>query len=90
MSSSLAGFTGRYATALYELADEAGRVDAVAADLKKIGAANFVGSYRLFVPADGSTAVEFVGQYRLAPHHTECSAKFEMTEIHLLPVILIV
>ena len=36
MSSSLAGFTGRYATALYELADEAGRVDAVAADLKKI------------------------------------------------------
>ena len=36
MSSSLAGFTGRYATALYELADEAGRVDAVAEDLKKI------------------------------------------------------
>ena len=36
MSSSLAGFTGRYATALYELAEEAGRTDAVAEDLKKI------------------------------------------------------
>ena len=36
MSSSLAGFTGRYATALYELAEEAGRTDAVADDLKKI------------------------------------------------------
>jgi F-type H+-transporting ATPase subunit delta len=36
VSSSLAGFTGRYATALYELADEVGRVDAVAKDLKKI------------------------------------------------------
>ena len=36
MSSSLAGFTGRYATALYELAIDAGRVDAVAEDLKNI------------------------------------------------------
>ncbi|XDZ65710.1 F0F1 ATP synthase subunit delta [Alphaproteobacteria bacterium LSUCC0684] len=33
MSSNLAGFTGRYATALFELADETGRVDAVANDL---------------------------------------------------------
>ena len=36
MSSSLAGFTGRYATALYELAEEAGRVDAVAKDLASL------------------------------------------------------
>ena len=36
MSSSLAGFSGRYAKALYELAEQAGRVDAVAEDLKKI------------------------------------------------------
>jgi F-type H+-transporting ATPase subunit delta len=36
VSSSLAGFTGRYAIALYELADEAGRIDAVAKDLKNI------------------------------------------------------
>ncbi|MCE2517375.1 MAG: F0F1 ATP synthase subunit delta [Alphaproteobacteria bacterium] len=36
MSSSLAGFTGRYATALFQLADETGRVDAVASDLAAI------------------------------------------------------
>jgi F-type H+-transporting ATPase subunit delta len=36
VSSSLAGFVGRYVTALYELAEEAGRVDAVAEDLKKV------------------------------------------------------
>jgi F-type H+-transporting ATPase subunit delta len=33
VSSSLAGFTGRYATALFELAEESGRIDAVAQDL---------------------------------------------------------
>lgn len=38
MSSSLAGFTGRYATALFQLADETGRVDAVASDLTAIAA----------------------------------------------------
>ena len=36
MSSSLAGFTGRYANALFQLADEQGRVDAVASDLQSI------------------------------------------------------
>ena len=36
MSSSLAGFTGRYANALFELADETGRVDAVAKDLSAL------------------------------------------------------
>lgn len=36
MSSSLAGFTGRYASALFQLADETGRVDAVASDLAAI------------------------------------------------------
>ncbi|MGC6485473.1 MAG: F0F1 ATP synthase subunit delta [Candidatus Puniceispirillales bacterium] len=36
MSSSLAGFTGRYANALYQLAEEKGRVDAVAVDLRAI------------------------------------------------------
>ena len=39
MSSNVAGFAGRYASALFELADEANRVDAVAknlADLAKL------------------------------------------------------
>ena len=36
MSSSVAGFTGRYANALFELADEANSVDAVAKDLAAI------------------------------------------------------
>lgn len=36
MSSSLAGFAGRYATALFELADDKGCVDAVGDDLTAI------------------------------------------------------
>ena len=36
MSSSLAGFASRYATALFELADDKGAVDAVAKDLAVI------------------------------------------------------
>jgi F-type H+-transporting ATPase subunit delta len=36
VSSSLAGFTGRYATALFELAEESGRIDAVAKDLSSL------------------------------------------------------
>jgi F-type H+-transporting ATPase subunit delta len=36
VSSSLAGFTGRYATALFELAEESGRIDAVAQDLSSL------------------------------------------------------
>jgi F-type H+-transporting ATPase subunit delta len=36
VSSSLAGFTSRYANALYQLAEEKGRIDAVAIDLRGI------------------------------------------------------
>ena len=36
MSSSMAGFTGRYANALFELADEKNSVDAVAKDLSSL------------------------------------------------------
>jgi len=36
VSSNLAGFTSRYATALFDLAEEGGRVDAVARDLAAV------------------------------------------------------
>ena len=36
MSSSMVGFTGRYANALFELADEKNSVDAVAKDLSSL------------------------------------------------------
>lgn len=36
MSSNLGGFTGRYATALYELAAESGKTDEVAKNLQKM------------------------------------------------------
>jgi F-type H+-transporting ATPase subunit delta len=42
VSSIVAGFTGRYAAALFQLADETGRVDAVAADLTAL--ATLIGS----------------------------------------------
>ena len=55
MSSSLAGFTSRYANALFQLADEQGRVDAVAGDLRAI--LDLIGSSEDFARFVSSPAI---------------------------------